>query len=363
MKTENLIIHSLYNSLFMKFVFISVVLLANLSIHAQYQVSYIHANPLKFSMQDLNKVRVTTTYEKPIVDIYYTLLDEKKTKIFEIAFIGIQLTQGSNSISYLSGKLVWENTPYRNLLLQNQLVSGNYNLCVIVRDVSEQTPKFDDCFDVELGSEEIENSLNVRPIELQSPNNKDTIEELRPMLTWIPPSPAYVGTQFYLILTQKKDNQTCTEALNNNVPIIDKKGILNNVLNYPAEVPELIKGSKYCWRVSAYKEENEYTRSEDWEFVIEIKKESNKSIPLLNDLNGVILTMNDNLIRFGINNYHNDKNFIINISGRQIEKVLNYGYNLIELPVDDEIENVLPVECTSSSGLRITFKVQKSFEK
>lgn len=362
MKTDNLITHSSY-SFFMKQGFIAIAMLIQVSLCAQYQVTYFHSNPLKFSMEDLNKVRITTTYQKPIVDIYYTFLDEKKTKIFEIAFPSVQLVQGSNSVGYTSGKLVWENTPYRELLLKNQLVSGNYQLCVVIRDVSEQTPNFDDCFAVELSSVEIENNLNVRPIELQSPNNKDTIEELRPMLTWIPPSPAYVGTQYYLILTEKKENQTCTESLNNNVPILDKKGIVHNMLNYPTEVPDLVKGKRYCWRVSASKDEKEYTRSEDWEFVERIKKETIKSIPLLNDLNGVILTVNDKIIRFGINNYTNEKSITIRISDREVKKELNYGYNLIEIPLDDEIEGKsIVVDCIGYNGSKINFKVQKSFE-
>jgi hypothetical protein len=292
-------------------------------------------------MDDLNKIRINTTYEKPIVDIYYTLLDDRKTKIFEIAFDGIQLNHGSNSLSYSSGKLVWENTPYRDFLLRNQLVSGNYSLCVIIRDVSEQTPKFDDCFDVELSSVEIENNLNVRPIELQSPNNKDTIEELRPMLTWIPPSLAYVGTQYYLILTEKKENQTCTEALNNNVPIVDRKGILNNILNYPAEIPELIKGKRYCWRVSAYKDEKEYTRSEDWEFIEKIKFEKKLSIPLLDDINTSNQVITSDKCEFYVNNREHTKSLEIRIEidkeGKYEtipytqEHILSYGLNLVAL--------------------------------
>jgi hypothetical protein len=174
----------------------------------------------------------------------------------------------------------------------------------------------------------------------KSPSHKDTIDEIRPMLTWIPPSPAYQGTNYQILLVEKKENQTCTEALNNNIPYLNKKDVLSNMLNYPTESPALEKGHKYCWRASAHKDLKEYSRSEDWEFVVRGEEDTIvKSIPLINNLIGGVLFIADNKVIFGIENYSNSPILRIKIGKDEFTRKINYGYNLITLQIDNLILN------------------------
>lgn len=317
----------------------------SLSMSAQFLVQYMHVNPMKFSIQDFNQIKITNTGSKvEKATVIYILKDAKNNSICEIDFSVINLNPGVNQLNYSSGKISWSNTPYRDQLLRDQLVMGNFQVCVGVTDLTEVLPNANDCYDVELRSEEIENPLEVRPLELNSPDNKDTIEEKRPLLTWIPPSPVYQGTMYHLTLTEKKEKQTCIESLNNNVPIIDKKSIQTNILNYPVETPALTEGKTYCWRVAAYRNVKEYTRSEEWEFVEKKPVEVNISIPKIDDLqntNSVLLT---NTIRFLIDNRELEKPLEIKIEFNKDNQWVNinlkekisliYGLNTVEIPVE-----------------------------
>jgi hypothetical protein len=262
-----------------KYIALCIMLCSIQFVTAQFQVQYNHVNPLRFSLEDFNKVVIISNTDQPSVRVRYALLDDKKKKICEVNFQLLPMVKGINKLNYATGDLVWHNSPYRDLLIKNQLVSGNFQVCVSVTDLFETMPDAEDCFDVELQSEDIINDLNANPIELQNPSHRDTIDEIRPMLTWIPPSPAYQGTNYQILLVEKKENQTCTEALNNNIPFIHKKDIITNILNYPADAQALEKGHKYCWRASAHKDLKEYSRSEDWEFVVRGNKTDFKQIP------------------------------------------------------------------------------------
>jgi len=265
-----------------------------------------------------------------------------------------------NRLNYAQGQINWSNSPYRDMLLRDQLISGNFQLCVAVTDVTEVIPNVNDCFEIELKSEDIDNPLGVKPIELQSPYNKDTIEEQRPMLTWIPPSPAYLGTQYYLILTERKENQTCIESINNNIPLIDKKGIQANLLNYPSESQPLLKGHKYCWRVSAYSNDKEYTRSEEWEFSVRGAKTNLNGIPFIEEVNGLTISINSEF-KLAINNYSNEKTISIKIGDFFQEIQLVNGLNQIIIPTESIKKNTLTlVECFNINKSKLFFYVIKN---
>jgi hypothetical protein len=335
---------------------------------AQFQVQYNHVNPLRFSLEDFNQVQIISNINQPSVRVRYALLDSKKKKICEVVFKLLPMLQGLNKLNYTAGELVWHNSPYRDLLIKNQLVSGNFQVCVSVTDLYETMPDADDCFDVELQSEDIVNDLNANPIELQSPSHKDTIDEIRPMLTWIPPSPTYQGTNYQILLVEKKENQTCTEALNNNIPFIHKKDVLTNILNYPADAQALEKGHKYCWRATAHKDLKEYSRSEDWEFMVKGERIENSGVPLIGSINGSTINVKGSNLKFGIDNFSNtDFLFVrIQITGKEdiIHKIkIDYGYNMIELPTEDlESEKSYLIHCENVNGKNYSFYAIK-YEK
>lgn len=306
----------------------------------QFQVQYQHVNPLKFSLQHMDRIQIISNADKSSVRVRYAVSDEKKNKIVEVNFNLLDLKKGVNMISHRQGTLSWQNTPYRDLLQKDQLVSGNFQLCVGISDIYETLPDADECFDIELQSIDIENELNLDPIELKMPAHRDSIDEIRPQLTWIPPSPAYQNTEYLILLVEKKENQTCTEALNNNVPFINKAGVTQNILNYPTESPALEKSHTYCWRVSAYKDLKEYSRSEDWQFVVREFKGVSNSHPYVDDIVNKIVLFNKGENKIYINNMlnetklnykimYNSKELVEEVTTEDYPITIGYGLNLL----------------------------------
>jgi hypothetical protein len=156
-----------------KYIALCIMLCSIQFVTAQFQVQYNHVNPLKFSLEDFNKVVIISSADQPSVKVRYALLDDKKKKICEVNFQLLPMVKGINKLNYATGDLVWHNSPYRDLLIKNQLVSGNFQVCVSVTDLFETMPDAEDCFDVELQSEDIINDLNANPIELQNPSHRD----------------------------------------------------------------------------------------------------------------------------------------------------------------------------------------------
>jgi len=343
-----------------KSIFILGIILIALNLDAQFMAQYMHSNPFKFSMQDFNKIIINNLGSKAEnAKVVYALKDEKRNIVCEINFGVVQLNQGSNRLNYVQGSLKWLNTPYREQLMMDRLISGNFQVCVGIADFAELVPSLDDCFDVELKSEEMENPLGVRPIELNTPNDKDTIEEKRPLLTWIPPSPVYQGTLYHLTLTEKTNKQTCIESLNNNVPILDKKSIQPNILNYPVEAPDLVEGKTYCWRVAAYTNDKEYTRSEEWDFVVKPLVSKARSIPFIDEINGLTITF-DQEFKFALNNYTNEKKLVMKIGEKMIEFSIEYGFNLITIPLAELKSKTTLVECFNINKNKYFFYVNKN---
>lgn len=344
-----------------KYIALCLMLSSILYVNAQFQVQYTHVNPLKFSLEDFNRIQIISANDQASVRVRYSLIDDQKKKVCDVFFKLLPMVRGMNQLNYSAGELVWHNSPYRDLLIKNQLVSGSFQVCVAVSDVYETLNEADECFEVELQSQDIVNDLNLNPIELQSPAHKDTIDEIRPMLTWIPPSPTYQGTQYQILLVEKKANQTCTEALNNNLPLVTKKDVLTNILNYPVESPALQKGSNYCWRASAHKDLKEYSRSEDWEFWVRGEKQhSNKGAPYIEEINGLTLYSRNNEFKFAFTNYSNQKKVLIKMNDKFLELDVDRGVNIIALPMEDIQEGKkVKIECILNNQ-NLVFYVQKN---
>lgn len=70
-------------------------------------------------------------------------------------------------------------------------------------------------------------------------------------------------------ISEIKNGQNATEALNYNLPVINQSNIVSPILPYPSIAPQLVKGKKYAWQVTAYKDQTVLNRSEIWEFTVD----------------------------------------------------------------------------------------------
>ncbi|WP_199118235.1 DUF928 domain-containing protein [Pedobacter sp. ASV28] len=106
------------------------------------------------------------------------------------------------------------------------------------------------------------------PLNLVEPYDRDEICEQRPLLSWQPHIPLTAGAQYQVVLTEIKDRQNGIEALQYNLPIINQKGIMANLIMYPAVARDLERGKRYAWQVTAYKGNTVLNRSEVWSFTM-----------------------------------------------------------------------------------------------
>jgi hypothetical protein len=117
------------------------------------------------------------------------------------------------------------------------------------------------------------------PLDLIEPYDQDEICEKRPLLTWQPSIPKVDGLLYQVMLVEIKDKQNAVEALNYNLPIVNQKGVVANLLVYPPNSKELLAGKKYAWQVSAYRDQTIINRSDVWSFEINCQDSVNNVIP------------------------------------------------------------------------------------
>ncbi|MCZ4222504.1 DUF928 domain-containing protein [Pedobacter rhodius] len=152
------------------------------------------------------------------------------------------------------------------------------------------------------------------PLDLIEPFDHDEICEKRPLLTWQPSMPAVAGMLYELQLSEIKENQNAVEALNYNLPIVNQRGIVANILVYPTVSKELIPGKKYAWQVTAYKDQTVINRSEIWQFTVNCKDsianvvESEYGYRSIEDLNKGNYYVAEGYVKFAVvNSYQEQK--------------------------------------------------------
>jgi len=144
--------------------------------------------------------------------------------------------------------------------LRHNFPEGDYEYCYDISFVHSDNPPDEQCFNYVLAP--------FADLSLIGPDNRDSICERRPLFTWQPLIPGVAGSYYQLVLTEIKKGQNATEALNYNLPIINQNNIISPILPYPSIVPDLEKGKKYAWQVTAYKDQTILNRSEIWQFVV-----------------------------------------------------------------------------------------------
>lgn len=154
--------------------------------------------------------------------------------------------------------------------LNNAFPAGDYEYCYSVNFLNSDTQSDEQCFSYTLAP--------FSDLNLIDPYDQETITIKRPLLTWQPLLPGIPGAYYQLVLTEIKDKQNATEALNYNLPIINQLNIVSPILPYPSIARELENKKKYAWQVTAYKDQTILTRSEIWEFTVGVAEKEKKEV-------------------------------------------------------------------------------------
>ncbi|WP_343522280.1 DUF928 domain-containing protein [Pedobacter sp.] len=217
------------------------------------------------------------------------------------------------------------------------------------------------------------------PLDLIEPYDQDEICEKRPLLTWQPSIPKVDGLLYQVMLVEIKDKQNAVEALNYNLPIVNQKGVVANLLVYPPNSKELVAGKKYAWQVSAYRDQTIINRSDIWSFEVNCQDSVSTVIPNdygyrdIEDLVKGNFYVADGQIRFALINSYNEQELkysvrCINNPSKKIRNLpklrLKRGQNKINIDLshnfsfDDNYSYIMKIQMPDGSqkSLRFLYK-------
>ncbi|TCC87291.1 DUF928 domain-containing protein [Pedobacter frigiditerrae] len=244
-----------------------LVILLFVSVPAFSQVS-IQFVPELFgrSIDGLMSASIYSLKDRKSVRLNITVSEAKTGKVLSIQTQPFTIVPGMNLLppsTVKTAKVTISNTNTGNYIRQHgnfPMGDYDYNYVVMASSSSEEII-IDQNFSQEI--------TPPAPFDLIEPYNEDQICEKRPMFTWQPSLPQVVGSLYQLTLVEMKDKQNAVEALNYNLPIVNQKGILTNLLMYPPVSRDLTAGKKYAWQVTVYKGQAIINRSEVWSFKVD----------------------------------------------------------------------------------------------
>ncbi len=243
-----------------------LLLCTMVEVRAQASIDFIPAIS-GATLDGLMNVRITNTGSKKTVrlDIRVSQEDEVgSVQIVQITTAPFELNIGTNvvppSIVRSAQVKIGTSETARFLQQNGYFPAGNYVYEYRMMHLATQELLLEQTFIHELEP--------AAPLNLVEPYDRDEICEQRPLLSWQPHIPLTAGAQYQVVLTEIKDRQNGIEALQYNLPIINQKGIMANLIMYPAVARDLERGKRYAWQVTAYKGNTVLNRSEVWSFTM-----------------------------------------------------------------------------------------------
>lgn len=200
------------------------------------------------------------------------ITEEKIGRICEISVAPIQVKRGINMFnrSLLGGaQMKFASNNFGNIVRQTgRLPEGEYEYCYELTPLEEKAGVLDfyeNCFHLNLQP--------LSPLMLVDPVDEEKICNVKPSFIWQPPMPVDVNARYRIVVVELKEKQTPAEALSFNLPIINAGELAMPRINYPQNIPALVKGKKYAWQVLYSVQNMLVTRSEIWTFKIDCEEE------------------------------------------------------------------------------------------
>ena len=222
------------------------------------------------NIDGLFNARIYSAKAQRSVSLTITVTERKRGRVLTVKTPAFSINPGSSTIPAAAvrpARLQFANNSFSSQIQQSgTLPEGDYEYCFTLTPeqggLDPESPA-EQCYSAEV--------TPFSPLNLTEPANQEKICLPRPMFSWQPSFPFVNGAAYQLILTEIKERQTATEAINYNLPLISQNGIVSPALAFPASYKELKAGKKYAWQVSLYKNQTVLNRSEIWEFVMDCK--------------------------------------------------------------------------------------------
>ncbi|MDB5146544.1 MAG: hypothetical protein JWQ57_564 [Mucilaginibacter sp.] len=209
--------------------------------------------------------KLTNPGAKQTVNLVITVTERSAGTVCQVVVPEFNLLPGTNPIPVAAARgasIQFSNNKLGQLSgLNHAFPEGDYDYCFEMSFIHTDNPPFEQCFSYTLAP--------FADLNLIEPYDKDVICDKRPLLTWQPLIPNIEGSRYQLVLTDIKEGQNATEALNYNLPVINQANLVTPVLPYPPVAKELRNKTRYAWQVTAYKDQTILNRSEVWEFKID----------------------------------------------------------------------------------------------
>jgi hypothetical protein len=167
---------------------------------------------------------------------------------------------------------------YQSFALTEFLPVGQFLACFsIIKHTGDATEKIlEECEIIEVEP--------LGPPQLVYPYHQEAIETQLPIFNWSPPSPMnlFTGMSYDLEVVDVFPNQTETDAIQQNIPLLRQAGISATTFPYPAGAPGLEINKKYAWRILVKTNQAVVARSEVWWFTLKdmVRKDSAAQIEL-----------------------------------------------------------------------------------
>ncbi len=269
----------------------------------------VNPNYLWQSILNTNQLPVT-------VQMSLIITSNSKGVVYSAHTDKLELNNVTTIIGYNNIKIIRNDYPNQEaksfLEKTGMLPSGVYTYCINVINFQNKEILANECQNVI--------SLVNSPLLLSSPENKSSINSLYPHFVWLP---LYMPvsdrlTQYELKVYEMLRDQTSTDALVRNRPIMQKTRLSTNQLLYSNDIYPLSYGKTYAWQVTAVDNLNNILgKSEVWEFTPTID-----TVPTItNNFFQSYIDLNANTTQ---SEYHIKSTIKIKYTGRKFPSELSY---------------------------------------
>lgn len=237
-------------------------------LHAQLdsvRVQLFRPPPNQLKVADLWRVRLDNRTNRTIEVYLFGTVDEAKDgKIVDATTARFRLAPGSRTVTGAEIQPIdatYYIPRYKDVFLRTgQAPTGDYTVCVTVREAGTDRDLGTDCYDQRV-------EVLTPPI-LVAPIDGATVEEKLPVFSWLPPAPLKSGQRvnYSLKIVEILGRQTPYDALQSNPAFFERGSLPTTVLQYPIGSRAFREKSHYAWRVTAADGTFPLGESEIWEF-------------------------------------------------------------------------------------------------
>ncbi|MFT3703008.1 MAG: hypothetical protein QM802_11595 [Agriterribacter sp.] len=237
--------------------------------------------------------------------------------------------------------------PGFNRLLDPFIPIGNYRACYSVYAVAKEMEYTlaENCINLEIQP--------LTPPQLAMPSDSATLQNVYPQFSWLPPAPVSLFTDlnYELLVTEIRDDQTASAAIQENLPIYNARRLATTVNNYPSSNKALDTGKTYAWRIIAKNGETFAAQSEVWTFHVAKEQPVKKVDPIntylelkgegINTSTGIV---KDNALNIKFYSYDKTHEAVINVFNARREKIkdfkrtISYGNNFLAFKLDEAFQ-------------------------